>query len=49
MRMVPGRVADLDDADADRLRDVGLAAFRAVERVAASERVNDFETAQCGI
>src|SRR5258706_10735159 len=34
--LVPGLgVADLGDAGADRLRDVGLAAFRAVERVAA--------------
>src|SRR6202171_3831911 len=33
--LVPGRVAGLGDAGADRLRDVGLAVFRAVERVAA--------------
>src|ERR1700692_2062848 len=33
--LVPGGVADLGDAGADRLRDVGLAVFRAVERVAA--------------
>jgi hypothetical protein len=33
--LVSGRVADLGDAGADRLRDVGLAVFRAVERVAA--------------
>src|SRR6202166_2079567 len=33
--LVSGRVADLGDAGADRLRDVGLAFFRAVERVAA--------------
>src|SRR5258707_6393862 len=33
--LVPGRVADLGDAGADRLRDVGLAVFRAIERVAA--------------
>jgi hypothetical protein len=32
---VPGPATDLDDAGADRLRDAGLAAFRAVERVAA--------------
>src|ERR1700682_4067014 len=33
--LVLGRVADLDDADADRLRDAGLAVFWAIERVAA--------------
>src|SRR5258706_15517507 len=33
--LVLGRVADLDDAGPDRLRDGGLAVFRAVERVAA--------------
>src|SRR5712664_717828 len=33
--LVSGPVADLDDAGADRLRDAGLAVFRAVERVAA--------------
>src|ERR1700676_2896966 len=33
--LVSGPAADLDDAGADRLRDAGLAVFRAVERVAA--------------
>ena len=33
--MVSGPAADLDDAGADRLREAGLAVFRAVERVAA--------------
>src|SRR5258705_12680542 len=33
--LVPGRIADLGDAGADRLRDVASAVFRAVERVAA--------------
>src|SRR5467141_4280109 len=33
--LVSGPAADLDDAGADRLREAGLAAFRAVERVAA--------------
>src|ERR1700682_2503942 len=33
--LVSGPAADLDDAGADRLRDGGLAVFRAVERVAA--------------
>src|ERR1700704_3593368 len=33
--LVSGPAADLDDAGADRLRDVGLAVFRAVERVSA--------------
>src|SRR5437763_2022851 len=32
--LVPGGVADLGDAGADRLRDVGLAVFRAVEPAA---------------
>src|SRR5450631_3531300 len=32
--LVRGRAADLDDAGAGRLREVGLAVFRAVERVA---------------
>src|SRR5256885_14623662 len=33
--LVSGPAADLDDAGADRLREAGLAVFRAVERVAA--------------
>ena len=33
--LVLGRATDLDDAGADRLRDAGLAVFRAIERVAA--------------
>src|ERR1700738_3741812 len=33
--LVSGPTADLDGAGADRLRDAGLAVFRAVERVAA--------------
>src|SRR5258706_13041845 len=33
--LVSGSAADLDDAGADRLREAGLAVFRAVERVAA--------------
>jgi len=33
--LVSGPAADLYDAGADRLRDAGLAVFRAVERVAA--------------
>jgi hypothetical protein len=33
--LVSGPAADLDDAGADRLRDAGLAVFRAVGRVAA--------------
>src|SRR6266516_7666672 len=33
--LVSGPAASLDDAGADRLRDAGLAVFRAVERVAA--------------
>ena len=33
--LVSGPAADLDDAGADRLRDAGLAVFRAVELVAA--------------
>jgi hypothetical protein len=33
--LVLGPAADLDDAGADRLRDAGLAVFRAIERVAA--------------
>src|SRR5712664_4908758 len=33
--LVSGPAAELDDAGADRLRDAGLAVFRAVERVAA--------------
>src|ERR1700694_3744207 len=33
--LVSGPAADLDDAGAGRLRDAGLAVFRAVERVAA--------------
>ncbi len=33
--LVSGPAADLDDAGADRLRDAGLAVFRAVERFAA--------------
>src|SRR6266850_3285043 len=33
--LVWGPVADLDDAGADRARDLGLLVFRAVERVAA--------------
>src|SRR5258708_7665723 len=33
--LVSGPAVDLDDAGADRLRDAGLAVFRAVERVAA--------------
>jgi hypothetical protein len=33
--LVSGPAVSLDDAGADRLRDAGLAVFRAVERVAA--------------
>ena len=33
--LVSGRKAGLDDAGADRLREAGLAVFRAIERVAA--------------
>ena len=33
--LVSGSEADLDDAGVDRLREAGLAVFRAVERVAA--------------
>jgi hypothetical protein len=33
--LVSGPAASLDDTGADRLRDAGLAVFRAVERVAA--------------
>src|SRR5438876_5036945 len=33
--LVSGPAADLDDAGVDRLREAGLAVFRAVERVAA--------------
>src|SRR3982075_4011821 len=33
--LVSGSAADLDDAGTDRLREAGLAVFRAVERVAA--------------
>ena len=33
--LVSGSAADLDDAGVDRLREAGLAVFRAVERVAA--------------
>jgi branched-subunit amino acid ABC-type transport system permease component len=36
--LVSGRAADLDDAGADRLRDAGLAVFRAVERVSPAYR-----------
>src|ERR1700730_13308911 len=34
--LVSGLAADLDDAGADRLRDAGLAVFRAIERVEPS-------------
>src|SRR5258706_15583315 len=33
--LVSGRAAVLDDTDADRLRDTGLAVFRAVDRAVA--------------
>src|SRR5258706_3273291 len=33
--LVSGRTAGIDDAASERLRDAGLAVFRAVERVAA--------------